>query len=312
MNALLQEALALYGLAGAQAMFLQHNENLTYRVGDRFLLRIHSPAAGIHAPSTVEDRRIELAFLQHLRAHGMPVQEPIPNAKGEFVSILADGTAATLMTWVPGRDLSGMEHTGELCFRIGEMTARLHRASRGFTMPGIRAYDAAQCQRMEGKLAAMVQRHRLENEYAATLQNACRAVAESFTSSSDDLLAIHDDLSPSNILETDSGLIPIDFSLCGMGRPMTDVGMLVAGFNSTLRRSAILRGYEAAGGVLRRRELEAGFIHGLLCAFVFHADTWPLEPWFADRLRRWKQEMLQPFSEGKPIFDEAMNFIYIQ
>ena len=311
MSTLLPSALASYGLEGAEAMFLQHNENLTYRVDNRYLLRIHTPAKGIYAPATTGDRQIELAFLRHLHSRGMPVQLPIPDRQGSMVTLLPDGSAATLLCWLPGQTLSGMEQTEELCTSVGEMTARLHHASRGFAAPGIRAYDAAQCRHTGEILAAMVQRHHLGDEHTAILRQACQAVGECFSSSADQPLVIHDDLSPSNILLTASGLVPIDFSLCGLGLPMTDVGMLLAGFSSALGRKSIVRGYAAAGGVVRHRELEAGFLHGLLCALVFHADTWPQEPWFPQRLRRWEQEEILPFCEGRPFLDGDMKLIYL-
>lgn len=311
MSELLRQALSCYGLEGAEAVFLQHNENLTYRINDAYLLRIHSPAPGIHAPCTLENRQAELAFLSHLCHHGMNVQQPLPTLSGHMVARLPDGTAATLLRWLPGQVLPGKEYTAELCFQAGEMTARLHQAARGFAHPGLRAYDEADARAKAELLTAMVQRHHLGDEHADILRAACGAVAQSFAASEDAPIAIHDDLSPSNILQTEDGLIPIDFSLCGIGLPMTDLGMLLAGFNSTVQRSAAVRGYQAAGGVLRHREMEAGFIHGLLGAFVFHADTWPKEPWFPARLLRWESEMLLPFAQGKPIFDEAMNFLYL-
>ncbi len=311
MSELLAQALACYGLTDAKAEFLQHNENLTYRVADEFLLRIHSPAPGVYAPCTVENRRAELAFLAHLSNHGLNVQQPLPTLSGDMVAILPDGTAATLLRWLPGQVISGKDYTAKLCFQAGEMTARLHHASAGFTHSSLRAYDAADAHAKAELLAAMVQRHQLGNEHADILHAACQAVAQSFATSADTPIAIHDDLSPSNILQTENGLIPIDFSLCGTGLPMTDLGMLLAGFNSTSQRHAAVRGYQAAGGILRHREMEAGYIHGLLGAFVFHADTWPKEPWFPARLIRWENELLLPFSQGKPILDGEMNLIYL-
>lgn len=311
MTDLLRQALTYYGLDGAEAVLLQHNENLTYRVAGQYLLRIHTPAPGVHAPCTVANRQAELAFLQHLRKQGLPVQTPIPNTDGALVSILPDGTPATLLQWLPGHTLPGKDYTSDHCFRAGEMTARLHQASQSFTHPQLRRYDQADALAKADLLADMVQRHHLGDDHAAILRAACQAVGQSFADSQDAPFAIHNDLSPSNIVQTPSGPVPIDFSLCGLGLPMTDVGMLLAGFNSTAQRSAIIRGYQAAGGTLRHRELEAGYIYGLLGAFVFHADTWPQEPWFPARLLRWEQELLLPFTRGEAIFDTEMNFTHL-
>lgn len=311
MRKMLYHALACYGLEHTDSEFLQHNENLTYRVDGTYLLRIHSPAPGIYAPCTAEDRRAELALLAHLRAQGMNVQEPLPTLSGDMVAFLPDGTAATLLRWLPGQVIPSKDYTEELCFQAGQMTARLHQAAAGFVHPGMRTYDEADALAKADLLAAMVLRHQLGDEHADILRTACEAVGRSFASSADAPIAIHDDLSPSNILKTENGLAPIDFSLCGMGRPMTDLGMLLAGFNSTVQRNAAVRGYMAAGGIFRHREMEAGYIHGLLGAFVFHADTWPQEPWFPQRLLRWEKELLLPFAQGQAILDPDMNFIFL-
>ena len=311
MNGLLAQALAAYRLDGAEAVFLQHNENLTYRVADQYLLRIHTPAPGVYAPSTADDRRAELALLQHLRLRGMAVQQPVPAASGDMVAILPDGTAATLLHWLPGQVLSSKDYTPGLCFAAGEMTFRLHQAAEGFAHPCLRTYDEAEALAKADLLRSMVQRHRLGSEHADILCAACRMVAQSFAASADKPIAIHNDLSASNILQTETGPVPIDFSLCGLGLPMTDLGMLLAGFGSTAQRSTAVRGYQADGGIFRHQEMEAGFIYGLLGALVFHADTWPKEPWFAEKLLPWERMELLPFIEGKPFFDTEMNFIYL-
>ena len=307
----LSEALTLYGLDHAHAVFLQHNENLTYRVNDVYLLRIHSPAPGIHAPCTPAQRRAELAFLTHLQCQGIPVQEPIPTPSGDTVALLADGTAATLLRWLPGEVLPMKDYTPGMCTCLGRLAETLHRAARGFDHPDLRRYDAPAALAKVHQLTDMVERHHLGQAYADLLSAACQAVAECVVASPDVPIPIHNDLSASNILQTPEGPVPIDFSLCGLGQPMTDLGMLLASCHSTVQRKAVVDGYTQAGGILRHRELEAGYIDGLLGAFVFHADTWPREPWFPDRLRRWDKELLCPFAEGRPILDSSMNLIHL-
>ena len=87
MTDLLREALAIYGLTERDAVFLRHNENLTYRIGELYLLRIHHPAPGVYAPSTIQDREGELAFLIHLHRQGVMVQQPILNLQGHRHSL---------------------------------------------------------------------------------------------------------------------------------------------------------------------------------------------------------------------------------
>ena len=71
MNALLIEALHAFSLDGAPASFIRHNENLTYQVDGRYLLRIHKAAEGLQFDHNPDIRQAELAFLTHLANKGM-------------------------------------------------------------------------------------------------------------------------------------------------------------------------------------------------------------------------------------------------
>ena len=43
------EALAHYNITATEIELLRHNENLTYRVGNEYLLQIHEPTEGFSA-----------------------------------------------------------------------------------------------------------------------------------------------------------------------------------------------------------------------------------------------------------------------
>ena len=49
MDDCIQEALDNYNIAATEIELLRHNENLTYRVGNEYLLQIHEPAEGFSA-----------------------------------------------------------------------------------------------------------------------------------------------------------------------------------------------------------------------------------------------------------------------
>lgn len=133
MNALLTEALAAFGLTGAEAAFIQLHENAVYRVDGKYLLRIHKAADGLHADHDPEKRQAELAFLTHLSDKGLHVQRPIAE------TTLSDGTMATLLTWLDGHHITEAEFTPEMQQQIGMMTARLHQAAQGFDHPAYAA-----------------------------------------------------------------------------------------------------------------------------------------------------------------------------
>lgn len=298
MNALLTEALHAFGLHDAE--FIQQHENAVYRVDGQYLLRIHRAAEGLHVDHNPDMRRAELAFLTHLSDKGMIVQRPLAE------TTLSDGTQATLLTWLEGHHITDAEFTADMQRQIGVMTARLHHAAIGFHHPAIRRYDAAHVARLSDSLMQMGHRHHLNMDEIHVVCQAAHVITERLSHAATTLLPIHCDLSRSNILLTESGPVPIDFSLCGMGHPMHDLGILLGNVSSQAQRRAIAEGYVSAGGTINLLLLDAGYTLGLLECIAFHADVWPKEDWFAPRLTRWVKEHLLPLAEGKPLLNEEM------
>ena len=304
MNALLTEAMAAFELNHAE--FIQQHENAVYRADGQYLLRIHRAAEGLTVDHDPDKRRAELAFLTHLADKGLHVQRPIAEAT------LSDGTMATLLTWLEGHHITEAEFTPDMQHQIGTMAARLHLAATGFCHPAMRRYDAAHVSRTAAGIRSMGERYGLNpGEIDVTCQ-AAQVIEDRLRSAVGEFVPIHCDLSQSNILLTANGLAPIDFSLFGLGHPMHDLGILLGNVSTLEQRKAIADGYEHAGGCINMPLLDAGMTLGLLEAMVFHADVWPREPWFAPRLTRWVNEMLQPLADGKPLLDENMYLINLK
>jgi len=158
----------------------------------------------------------------------------------------------------------------------------------------------------------MGEKHHLNMAEIAVVCQATRVIENRLRRASGELIAIHCDLSQSNLLLTDSGLAPIDFSLCGFGHPMHDLGILIGNVSSMAERKAIAEGYTAAGGRIDLPLLDAGYTLGLLEAIDFHADVWPKEAWFAPRLTRWVNEQLCPLAEGNPLLNEDMYLLNLK
>ena len=304
MNALLTEAMAAFGLH--QAEFIQQHENAVYQADGQYLLRIHRAAEGLTADHDPDKRHAELAFLRHLADAGINVQRPIAE------TTLSDGTMATLLTWLDGHHITEVEFTPEMQRQIGTMAARLHQAARGFDHPAMRRYDATHVARMAADIRRMGERYGLHpGEIDVTCQ-AAQVIEDRLRSAAAEFVPIHCDLSQSNILLTECGLAPIDFSLFGLGHPMHDLGILIGNVSTLAQRKAITDGYAQAGGRIDLPLLDAGMTLGLLEAMVFHADVWPKEDWFAPRLTRWVNEMLRPLADGKPLLDENMYLLNIK
>jgi len=297
-NTLLTEALRAFGLTHAE--FIQQHENAVYRADGKYLLRIHKAAEGLHVDHDPNLRRAELALLTHLATAGINVQHPVAEAT------LSDGTQATLLTWIDGHHITEADFTPDMQHRIGAMTARLHQAAAGFQHKALRRYDAAHVARLADALRQMGERHHLNMDEIAVACEAARVIEARLGKVTDEFIPIHCDLSQSNILLTDSGPVPIDFSLCGVGHPMHDLGILLGNTSTQAQRKAMAEGYKGAGGHIDLPLLDAGYTLGLLEALAFHADVWPKEPWFAPRFTRWVNEQLRPLAEGKPLLNENM------
>lgn len=306
MNALLNEALLGFGLSGAQAVFIRHNENAIYRVDGRYLLRIHKAAEGLKFHHDPALRRAELAFLTHLDAQGLNVQRPLA------AITLSDGSMATLLTWLEGQALTKDELTPELLRQAGQLIFRMHAAAQSYAQEIPRRYDQAHTACLADALHRMAVRHALSPQNTKAMLDACAVIGSRLAAASDAFIPIHADLSPSNLLLTSDGLAPIDFSLLGLGHPMHDLSVLMGNIRSQAERQAVAQGYRCAGGHIELPLLDACYALGLLEALVIHADAWPREAWFAPRLNRWVGEELLPLAEGKPLLDENMYLINLK
>ena len=300
---LLNEALQAFGLR--EATFIQQHENAVYRADGQYLLRIHKAAEGLHVDHNPALRSAELAFLRHLADAGMPVQRPIAEAT------LSDGTQATLLTWLEGHHITEAEFTPDMQLQIGVMVARLHQAAQGFHHDAMRRYDVPHVARLAETLREMGERHHLNMDEIDIACQAARVIELRLSEVSTAFIPIHGDLSQNNILLKEHMPVPIDFSLCGVGHPMQDLGFLIG--NTKLQahqeRKNLVDGFLSAGGRIDLPLLDAGYALGLLDALCFHADVWPKEGWFAARLTRWVDEMLRPLAEGKPLLNENMRLV---
>ena len=300
----LSETLSRYGLEGANAEFIRHNENLTYNIGGEYLLRIHKPKDGFSAESVfcgydrTALRRTELELLKHLHDKGMTVQLPVQNADGDLVTILSDGTAATMLKWIEGRILDKQEADVDLCREIGRMIARIHRNSDGYNPAGAFRYDNELCCGLA---------KRLEADRVLTGEEKCSYFRELLYRIGQELdgkqmVYTHADLSWSNILLTKSGLVPIDFSLGGMCVPEMDLSAVFCGISDKELRRAILEGYSMP---LDGRMLDATFVLNILLGIVLHIGLWTKEEWFDRKCDTWKREIFDPFLKGDEVIGLA-------
>lgn len=313
---LLAEALFRYGMQGAKTNLIRHNENMTYCVDNRYLLRIHKHAEGFQTGAVYDGMnrgeiyREELRFLDFLSSRGMEVQKPCPDGEGKLVTTLSDGTFATMLTWLPGRNPEKDEVDYDLCFRIGEMVGKLHKHARMCQKIPVLCYDAALCRRLKQKLYDDLGSGAFDAKWVQCMADAFDFIAKQMDAFGQDVIITHADLSLSNILITENGLVPIDFSLFGYCHPMMDLAMLYCSINGLENRRAIAAGYKKAGGAVCLKMLDACFALNILLAILLHSACWPGQEWFAARFKRWCEEVFLPLTRGEALFSDDFYLIH--
>lgn len=113
---------------------------------------------------------------------------------------------------------------------------------------------------------------------------------------------IHADLSMSNmILTADNGIVPIDFSLSGVGFYYMDIGMMLSAFNDKNIRRCIKNGYEKEMKTeIPMRYIEAFFAFGVILFIACQHNKVYMEEWFYKAMERWCNTIFTPL-----INDEA-------
>ncbi|MFO7586225.1 MAG: phosphotransferase, partial [Anaerolineales bacterium] len=142
-DSLAAQALAAYAKDGAEFTFIQHSENVTYRVTHKrktFLLRLHTPRQpemGAHGadPAMIES---ELLWLDALKRAKLPVPTAIRNRAGERVTRLdGERTAlnASLLTWLDGQDYTREFESDKTASQAGSLLGLLHKHASRWRTP---------------------------------------------------------------------------------------------------------------------------------------------------------------------------------
>lgn len=305
----IETALERYHMECVKYELIRHNENMTVKVDDQYLLRVHRHAKGFSTGPLYERLnradiyKSELAFLVHLSRQGMKVQSPVPNSDGELLTVLDDGTCATMLKWIPGRVLEKNDVNEDMCFQIGSMVARMHKAAAGFKTGEILDYDSQLCRRLQNKIIQTKEKGLIAEELLSVMETACDVMQDRLRTNHN-MITVHADLSLSNILIGESELVPIDFSLFGRGNPMMDISSLYGSINGVENRCAIAEGYRSLGGTIEFTMLDVYFALNVLLYIILHMDGNAGQEGFNANIGRWCREIFQPLVDGKRLFND--------
>lgn len=312
---MLEQALDAYGLGGADARLLRHNENMTYRVerdGRRRLLRIHRPADGFDlgvlrsatpAPAMIGDEMRLLALLAKTPASR--TQRPVRNRDGEMVTLLDGGVPATLLEWVEGATLDAAPLTEATAFAMGTASGGLQPRLASLRLEHRYRYGEAMLGRMADVCAQAAARGLFEPEDARVLEETLRYIRSFFERSPRPRTLVHADLSLSNLLDCGGVIVPIDFSLSGYCLPEMDVASLCGHFGDPALRRAVVRGWlEASGLALDGAAVDVCFCFQILLFVACQHERYAHEAWFAARMAAWREEYFRPLCAGGRLFPD--------
>jgi len=227
-------ALKQYNLQPTLVTFLQHSENLTFKVDSRqgvYLLRLHLPRADSFGQVGENGQMVnaEMLWLEALRQQDLPVPEPVKNRDGQYVCAV-QGRNVTLLAWQVGEVLTRDMETEQTAAQIGQLVGQIHAHSSqwnfppGFVRP---KRDLASFQNALQFLRPAVSDGRISCQDYKALETSLEILAGEF-----DRLPInrqtwgllHGDLHRGNFLVYDGQIRLIDFSMCAFGHFAFDLG----------------------------------------------------------------------------------------
>ena len=291
MNAkIAQTVLNYYDIFNAQLTFLGQSQNATFRVetptGDKFLLRLH---VGIEIasdgsddiwrkPSAIES---ELLWLNAIANQtNLTVPQPVQNNLGKWSTSFTSAEfeypiSCSLLRWVEGEHVDGAP-TAQQIRQLGVLMAQLHQhASNWLLPPGFDrpSHDVEQLKSAISQLGVLVQNGTISTDDYQVFQNATAQVQQvipTLQQTPDTWGLIHADLHQGNYVLYGEEVRPIDFSRCGFGFYLYDIGQSVGDIEASLR-SHFFEGYTTVRELPPdyQRIVEAFFIGATVENFAF-------------------------------------------
>lgn len=244
-------ALAPWGLQQASVSFVAGRENRVFRVrsaGRDFALRLKRPGN-----RRDEELLSELQWLGAMGRAGLHVPRPQPSLHGRLLEIV-DGQRVDLLSWLPGRPLGAsreplaLDDPEAVFHRLGQETARLHRASDDWARPAAFTRCAWNIDGLLGESPVWgrfwdnptldaTTRHLLQAFRAAAAQTLLQHAGTL------DYGLIHADLVRENVMVDEGRIAMLDFDDAGFGFRLFDLA-------TTLLKNLAEPGYPALRAAL--------------------------------------------------------------
>lgn len=252
MNAIVEQALALWGIEAVQTHLIAARENHVYRVVDQgtaLALRIHRCDY-----RTDEELLAELSWMDALSQRGILVPAPL-KSKSDTLFAVIDGAQVVILCWLDGDFFDPALHPLDVSkahfFQLGEALAKLHHAcddwqpAAEFDRPH---WDANGLVGASPVWGPFWENPALSDPQRTQLLSLRTHAMDLFERSELDYGLIHADPVRENILVKDNTIRFIDFDDGGFGFRLFDIATAlvkiidITGFEDF--KSALLDGYK--------------------------------------------------------------------
>lgn len=309
-----QEILTEYNLNVQEVKLLRHNENVTYKVlaaEGGYVLRIHQTVETMNLFMLLGDMKPEelisgeMQLLEGLCQNTvLGIQRPVRNREGQLVT-KKNGVCATLLEWAPGECVNKQAMDVKLAYKIGAMVAEIHNAAKLTGNIRRYSYGTDMVERMRKVCDTILQKAGSENQIFVNIQKVLDKVKELLEARGSEFVMIHNDLGESNLLLSERGIIPIDFSLSGVCIREMDLASLFLHFEDKELKEAILQGYNSKAecpAVLKQIGICLGY--QLLIFILSQYEMICSQGWFTEALHYWDEEVFQRIVRGEWIEQE--------
>lgn len=315
-----QAALQYYDLPDAQLTFLGQSQNTTFQVetpsGNKFLLRLHigieTTSDGSHnvwrEPSTIESELLWLNAIAHDTE--LTVPQPVQNRLGEWVTSFArteseSSISCSLLRWIEGEHLED-EPTAQQVRQLGTLMAQLHQHSSGWSLPSgfsRPTHDVEQLRSATSQLGALVKSGIISADDYQVFQKAAAQVQEfmpNLQQTHDSWGVIHADLHQGNYVLYDEEVRPIDFSRCGFGFYLYDIGQSLRDVEAALRWH-FFEGYSSVRSLPANYQsaVETFFVGSTVENFAFLSTNPQEHDWLSRAVPYVVKNHLHPYLQGE-------------
>jgi Ser/Thr protein kinase RdoA (MazF antagonist) len=259
---------------------MEGNDNLSFRVSmngkNKYQLRILPPKLPHERSKIVKNPdslRSELIFLEEIQEKtGLALQNVVFNRNKEKLTIMendnGDQIVGLLLTWIE-KDTSSEDFV-----LVGETLGRIHKCSQFFIPPSNFIRPTYNQDYFRGSIEII----KKDNKEQAIIPGSILTIKEAFSKilvemaniekSVDTWGVIHGDYGEGNYLFLSGKCCPIDFSLCGHGYFLYDVGLALEPLDRN-QRDDFLTGYFNIIDFLRSsfKYIDNFFVLGLLECF---------------------------------------------